>query len=223
MTMKSLPGIMRLLLIPVVAAATVPYAANSSSPASYTSGFPNATATSLPSSQATAVPYSLKTPPLDTPWTSKVGTKPWPEYPRPQLRRDAWKNLNGIWTYQAASGDGDVNTPPSGPLGQEILIPSCIESAISGIQELNVTHMWFATEFSVPSDWTEGAVLLNFEAVDYEATVFINGVKAGFNRGGYFRFTIDATDLVKFDQKNTLYVLWFFTSLTNTLRRHGWG
>ncbi|KAL0936196.1 glycosyl hydrolase family [Colletotrichum truncatum] len=152
-------------------------------------------------------PYRLQKPPLDTDWTSKVGTSPWPEHPRPQLRRDKWLNLNGIWTYQAAGGADDVNHPPAGnSLDREVLIPSCIESGISGIQALDVTHMWFATKFQVPSDWGNQSVLLNFEAVDYEATVFINGQKAGFHRGGYFRFTVDATKYINRSGENTLLV-----------------
>src|SRR5690242_6982444 len=67
-----------------------------------------------------AVPYKLRAPPLDTPWTDKVGTNPWPQYPRPQLRRDAWQSLNGIWTYQSAQGASDVANPPALPLGQEV-------------------------------------------------------------------------------------------------------
>jgi beta-galactosidase/beta-glucuronidase len=147
--------------------------------------------------QAAAVPYRLLAPPLDTPWTSKVGTKPWPQYPRPQLRRDAWKTLNGIWTYQPAKGADDVAEPPSLPLGQEVLIPSCIESGISGIMTMGVTHMWFGTNFTVPSRWADRRVLLNFESVDYEATVYVNGAEIGFNRGGYSRFTLDITDNIK--------------------------
>lgn len=150
------------------------------------------------------VPYEVQTPPLDTPWTYEVGTDPWPEYPRPQLRREAWQSLNGIWTYQAAESDTDVDSPPSGQLEKEIMIPSCIESGLSGIQELDVDYMWFATTFEVPEDWEGEAVLLNFEAVDYSATVFVNGVEAGSNVGGYFRFTIDVTKHLNSEGANDL-------------------
>ncbi|KAL1624263.1 hypothetical protein SLS56_007965 [Neofusicoccum ribis] len=156
-----------------------------------------------------AVPYQLQTPPLDTPWTDQVGTSPWPEYPRPQLVRDSWKNLNGLWTYQSSTGAGQVPALPPTPLEREILIPSCIESAISGIQVLNVSSMWFATTFTVPSEWANQQVLLNFEAVDYEATVFINGRQAAFHRGGYWRFTVDATQYVNRNGTNELLVYVF--------------
>lgn len=157
-----------------------------------------------------AAPYRLQKPPLDTPWTNKVGTSPWPQYPRPQLRRDVWKSLNGIWTYQAARSPGDVDTLPTLPLQQEVLIPSCIESGISGLQVMGVTHMWFATSFDVPQDWDKNKrVLLNFEAVDYEATIYVNDAKVGFHRGGYFRFSLDVTDHVNRDAPNKLVVFVF--------------
>lgn len=77
--------------------------------------------------------YEVKEPPLTTPWTYKVGTNPWPEYPRPQLERSKWQNLNGIWRYQKAKGSGDVESPPPGDsLPEEVLIPSCLESGLSG-------------------------------------------------------------------------------------------
>ncbi|KAK4461209.1 beta-galactosidase [Cladorrhinum samala] len=162
---------------------------------------------SIPKSSS---PYRLLEPPLDTPWTAKVGTSPWPQYPRPQLRRDAWQNLNGIWTYQSASGPNDVKDLPDLPLAQEVLIPSCIEGAISGLQTWGVTHMWFGLTFTVPQDWdSDHRVLLNFEAVDYEATVFINGVQVGSNRGGYFRFSLDVSAHIKRDGPNKLQVFVF--------------
>lgn len=156
-------------------------------------------------SGAVPKPYQQLTPLLDTPWTSKVGTIPWPQHPRPLLYRETWQTLNGIWTYQPAARNQDVTKPPALPLAEEVLVPSCIESAISGIMAEGLMHMWFGTRFSVPADWPRGhRVLLNFEAVDYEATVFVNGRQVGFNRGGYFRFTLDITEQVRFGEMNEL-------------------
>lgn len=76
--------------------------------------------------------YQVKTPPLDTDWTYKVGTSPWPEYPRPQLSRERWQNLNGVWSYRNADSKDEVQNPPTGDLGQGVLIPSCLESGLSG-------------------------------------------------------------------------------------------
>ncbi|KXX75840.1 Beta-galactosidase [Madurella mycetomatis] len=157
-----------------------------------------------------AEPYRLLPPPLDTPWTEKVGTNPWPHYPRPQLRRDVWHSLNGIWTYQAAAGAGDIANKPELPLRQEVLVPSCIESGISGLMVQGVVHMWFGRNFTVEPRWIENRrILLNFEAVDYEATVFLNGEEVGFNRGGYSRFTLDITPHLKTDSTNELLVFVF--------------
>ncbi|KAI9151981.1 putative beta-glucuronidase [Paramyrothecium foliicola] len=156
--------------------------------------------------RAQPTPYEVKTPPLDTDWTYEVGTNPWPEHPRPQLRREAWKSLNGIWTFQRATSNDDIANPPSGALEREVLVPSCVESGLSGIQELDVTHMWFATTFDVPQDWQGQSVILNFEAVDYEATVFVNGEQVHKNTGGYFRFSIDVSENVNFNGTNNLLV-----------------
>ncbi|KAI8650664.1 hypothetical protein NCS57_01400800 [Fusarium keratoplasticum] len=151
--------------------------------------------------------YEVQKPPLDTDWTYKVGTNPWPEYPRPQLRRDAWKSLNGIWTWKAANGEKDVeNLPKAGALEREVLVPSCIESALSGLQILDVRDMWYETKFEVLEEWKDRKVLLNFESVDYKATVFVNGVKKTTHIGGYDRFTIDVTENVKFGASNELLV-----------------
>ncbi|KAG7101381.1 putative beta-glucuronidase like protein [Verticillium longisporum] len=152
------------------------------------------------------IPYKVQKPPLDTPWTYKVGTDPWPEHPRPQLVRDAWQSLNGIWTYQPAEEKKGVKFLPGRPLEREVLIPSCIESGLSGLQELNVTRMWFATTFEVPAHWERQMVLLHFEAVDYEAKVFVNGERVGSHVGGYSRFSLDVTRHLRPEGANDLLV-----------------
>ncbi|KAJ5586941.1 uncharacterized protein N7459_002706 [Penicillium hispanicum] len=159
------------------------------------------------SAQPRAAGYTLKQPPLTTEWTDKVGTSPWPEYPRPQLQRSQWQNLNGVWQYQNASSLNAVQSPPFGQnLEHEVLIPSCLESGLSGIQGTFTLYSWFSTSFKVPSEWKGERTLLHFGAVDYEATVFVNGKQAGFHRGGYFRFTVDVTPYVNAGQANELLV-----------------
>ncbi|KAJ5163413.1 uncharacterized protein N7500_005243 [Penicillium coprophilum] len=168
---------------------------------------PSKESTKHQENKARSAGYSLKEPPLTTPWTDKVGTKPWPEYPRPLLQRSEWKNLNGVWKYQSAPSLDAVQQPPFGQeLAQDVLIPSCLESGLSGIQTDSALYSWFSTSFEVSSSWKGEQVLLNFGAVDYEATVFVNGKKAGFHRGGYFRFAVDVTQYLKFDQQNELLV-----------------
>ncbi|KAK3686377.1 hypothetical protein LTR37_019887 [Vermiconidia calcicola] len=141
--------------------------------------------------------YSVKEPPLTTPWTYEVGTDPWPEYPRPLLQRSQWQSLNGIWRHQNYSSIQAVNSPPVGQtLQNAVMVPSCLESGLSGLQGEYMFYNWYSTSFSVPSGWTGDRVLLNFGAVDYEATVFVNGQEAGFNRGGYHAFSLDITDFL---------------------------
>ena len=77
---------------------------------------------------------------------------------------------------------------------------------MAGIQAKDALYSWFSTFFTIPSSWSGNKVLLNFGAVDYEATIYINGKQAGFNRGGYYAFTVDATDYVSFNGANELYV-----------------
>ncbi|PHH66029.1 hypothetical protein CDD81_554 [Ophiocordyceps australis] len=152
-------------------------------------------------------PYQVQKPPLDTDWTYKVGTDPWPEYPRPQLRRSDWQSLNGIWTFQGLDGNvADLESFAGVAPEREVLIPSCIESGLSGIQELGITNMWFERYFEVPQEWSNKTILLNFEAVDYETSVFVNNVKVGSHVGGYFRFSFDITAHVKHGQENRLLV-----------------
>ena len=142
--------------------------------------------------------YALKPPPLTTPWTDAVGIEPWPDYPRPQLRRSEWQTLNGVWQWQNAPGADAVNSPPFRQnLSEAVLVPFCLESGLSGIQAEvgSVIWSWYATHFTVPSTWFQ-RVLLHFGAVDYEATVFVNGKNASFHRGGYFAFQVDVTDFL---------------------------
>lgn len=83
---------------------------------------------------ASSLAYEVKTPPLDTDWTYEVGTNPWSEYPRPQLQRAQWRNLNGIWKYQGAQSKQDLEAlPPADSLTEDVLVPSCLESGLSGV------------------------------------------------------------------------------------------
>ncbi|KAL5341081.1 glycoside hydrolase superfamily [Aspergillus crustosus] len=156
---------------------------------------------------AAATPYAPQVPPLTTDWTDQVGTSPWPEYPRPQLQRSQWQNLNGIWQYRGAPNLAAVDAPPFGQdLDTEVLIPSCLESGLSGLQGENLFYSWLSINFTVPDDWDGQNVLLNFGAVDYEATVFVNGQNVAFHRGGYFEFSVDVTEHLISDSSNELLV-----------------
>ncbi|GAA1739740.1 glycoside hydrolase family 2 [Isoptericola hypogeus] len=131
---------------------------------------------------------------LPTPWTDEVTPdNALPEYPRPQLERDRWLNLNGLWQF-AGAAEGEA--PPFGEdLAEEILVPYPTESELSGIDR-HEDHMWYRRTIEVPKSWrTSGQrVLLHFGAVDYEATVWVNGREVAQHTGGYGRFSADVTD-----------------------------
>ncbi|WP_462411416.1 PA14 domain-containing protein [Neobacillus sp. Marseille-QA0830] len=137
---------------------------------------------------------------IASPWAEKVdSTNVLPEYPRPQLVRDKWMNLNGEWEFQrAAQGEA---VPTGKNLNEKILVPFAAESQLSGIDRQE-KHMWYKRSFTVPSDWDGQRVQLNFDAVDYKAVVYVNGTKAGEHTGGYDAFSFDITDqLVKGDNE----------------------
>ncbi|USP78982.1 glycoside hydrolase family 2 protein [Curvularia clavata] len=151
--------------------------------------------------------YKLGFTPLKTQWTDTVGTNPWPEYPRPRLQRSEWKNLNGVWRYQNTTNGSDASPPFGQRLQDPVLVPFCLESALSGVTGKGRIWSWYQTSFDVPSSWPSGnSVILNFGAVDYEATIFVNGQKAGFHRGGYFEFSVDVTPHLNSNGTNELLV-----------------
>jgi Glycosyl hydrolases family 2, sugar binding domain/Glycosyl hydrolases family 2 len=135
---------------------------------------------------------------LTTPWTHRVSPgNALPEYPRPQLMRARWQNLDGVWQFAGASAG---EAPPVGKdLAERILVPYPSESALSGI-ERHEDRMWYRREFAVPRSWRVGhgqRLRLNFGAVDYAATVWVNGTEVARHTGGYTKFSADVTDALK--------------------------
>ncbi|MER7971093.1 PA14 domain-containing protein [Streptomyces sp. NPDC005840] len=135
---------------------------------------------------------------LSTPWADDVSAhNAHPEYPRPQLTRADWRNLNGSWQFAAAAA-GD--RPPVGKnLRERILVPYPVESQLSGI-ERHEDRMWYRRTFTVPADWRIGSaqrLQLNFGAVDWQAEVYVNGTKVTEHKGGYDKFSADVTDALK--------------------------
>src|SRR5450432_466968 len=139
--------------------------------------------------QTTWKPASFQ---LPTRWSKEVSpTNALPEYPRPQMVRSNWQNLNGLWEYAITSKD-------SLPLDYEgqILVPYPIKSSLSGVKKdlLPSQNLWYRRTFTKPDTKNGEHVLLQFGAIDWQATVFLNGKQVGLHTGGYQHFTIDITD-----------------------------
>ncbi|MCQ2463941.1 MAG: beta-galactosidase, partial [Clostridia bacterium] len=141
---------------------------------------------------------------LKTRWAeqAKCGC-PLPEYPRPQMVRDNWQSLNGMYAY--ALTDLDAQAFPEKADG-EIRVPFAIESYLSGVcKRLDDKHLlWYKRCFT--AEKREGKkTLLHFGAVDWKCTVYVNGRSVGEHTGGYCPFTFDITDFIS-DGENTLTV-----------------
>ncbi|MDT8393910.1 MAG: glycoside hydrolase family 2 TIM barrel-domain containing protein [Bacteroidales bacterium] len=142
--------------------------------------------------------------PLMTKWSAGIDpSMPWPEYPRPQMQRNEWINLNGLWDYQ-------LNRQKSMPetYTRKILVPFPVESSLSGVADSVGPDdvIWYRREFSLPTEWKDKQVLLHFEAVDWETRVFVNGVEAGSHRGGYDPFSFNISPHIDHSGSNELVI-----------------
>lgn len=133
---------------------------------------------------------------IKTPWAEQVNPEnPLPEYPRPMLTRTEWKNLNGLWQYAIAEEEALCPTQFDG----EILVPFPLESSLSGVMR-NLDKgqaLWYQRTFNIPSNWDNKNILLHFGAVDYHATVYVNGIKATEHTGGFTAFSADITPYLR--------------------------
>ncbi|MGO8926514.1 MAG: glycoside hydrolase family 2 protein [Limisphaerales bacterium] len=144
--------------------------------------------------------------PLLTRWSKQVGPhNALPEYPRPQMARERWQNLNGLWDYVLTSKPEDKI--PAAYTGK-ILVPYPIESALSGVMKpvLPKDRLWYHRLVTVPEAWRGQRVLLHFGAVDWETTVYLNGRELGGHRGGYDSFTFDITGALRSGETQELVV-----------------
>jgi beta-galactosidase/beta-glucuronidase len=133
---------------------------------------------------------------LLTRWAKDVNPENvWPEYPRPQMTRPQWLNLNGLWEYAITPRSQEQLPDFNG----QILVPFPVESALSGVKcpLHGEERLWYRRMFFVPPKWCGECILLHFGAVDWEAKVTINGRMVGEHTGGYLPFWFDITDLLK--------------------------
>ena len=142
-----------------------------------------------------ALALTPKKAPISTKWAAQVdANNPLPEYPRPQMVRSQWQNLNGVWEFQPGNA-GDA-TPVGTKLNREICVPFPVESALSGVMEHH-DRVWYRRSFSVPAAWKGKQLMLHFGAVDYESEVFVNGKSLGVHEGGYVPFSYDISAHLK--------------------------
>ncbi|MEO6188404.1 MAG: sugar-binding domain-containing protein [Ginsengibacter sp.] len=156
------------------------------------------------------ISWTVKPGKIQTTWADSVDPlKVLPDYPRPQMVRPNWSNLNGLWQYSILpSPAGDV-IPQS--FTGNILVPFAVESALSGVGKTvgKDSILWYQTTFNVPQKRKGSRLLLHFGAVDWRSTVYVNGKKVGFHQGGYDPFTVDVTEgLVKGSKQQLAVSVW---------------
>lgn len=137
-----------------------------------------------------------------TPWGEKVTAEnAWQQYPRPQMKRDNWSNLNGKWNYAITPRE----EPKPETWDGQILVPFAVESKLSGVQESLTPDqaLWYERTFT----WQKSGgnkTLLHFEAVDYHATIWVNGQKIGTHVGGNLPFHFDITTALTPGENNLI-------------------
>ena len=127
-----------------------------------------------------------------------MASTPWDVYPRPQMKRNSYVNLNGWWDFCAVPGQPKFD--------RKILVPFPPESALSGVEQhfSEGIGLYYRREFTLPEGFNKGRVLLHIGAADQKADVYVNQNEVGRNIGGYHSFTMDITDQLK--ENNELLV-----------------
>ncbi len=139
----------------------------------------------------TPVPVAIPSSAFQDPFK---GEMPRPEHPRPQFERaeSDWLNLNGLWQFEIDCGDTGLSRKlHQSELSGQIIVPFAPESPLSGVHHVDqMNAVWYRKVVTIPKSWKNKRVILHFGAVDYDATVYINGVEAGRHRGGFSPFSI---------------------------------
>ena len=134
---------------------------------------------------------------------------PRPEYPRPQLHRDQWMNLNGLWEFAFDPGDSgwERGLVDADHLDMHILVPFAPESSASGINDTDFHEaVWYRRSVAIPQEWNGKNLLLHVGAVDHDSTVWVNGVEVGRHRGGFTSFSFDITEAAAMRNPMTITV-----------------
>ena len=151
---------------------------------------------------------------LPTPWSAEAlnAEVPLSDYPRPQMVRPEWINLNGIWDYM---GGKELSDPVAAtdPIrfdsnAEKISVPFPPEAELSNIGRAGETNLWYRRNLEIPSTWDGKRILLHFGAVDRVSSIFINGKKAGTHTGGYTAFSLDITDYLTSSQNTLVVGVW---------------
>ncbi len=117
------------------------------------------------------------------------------EYPRPSFIRENWLNLNGTWDFEIADGKEKNYLSSDVSFDSKIEVPFCPESTLSGIGNKDfMKNVWYKRIVDISAEQLLGSVVINFGAVDYECTLYVNGKKAGYHKGGYVSFSFDITE-----------------------------
>lgn len=135
---------------------------------------------------------------------------PRPEYPRPQFERSEWINLNGTWTFEFDFGESgkDRQLWNSQGLSNQIIVPFCPESKLSGVQYLDfINCLWYQRTLDIPSHWTDKKIFLNFGAVDYYTEIYIDGHVIQRHYGGSSSFSVELTRYVEAGKRHNLVLL----------------
>ncbi len=148
---------------------------------------------------------------LPTRWTktAMAAAVPFAEYPRPQLQRTDWLCLNGSWNYIGGKDVATTLNPEKvidfGSSTGKIKVPYCPESVLSGVKRKQEINMWYQRTVDIPANWKEKDIIIHFEAVAHQATLFVNGKKVGSHAGSYDEFNFNITPFLT-TGKNTLTV-----------------
>jgi len=144
---------------------------------------------------------------ITTTWAEAIDpSAPLPEYPRPQMVRPDWHNLNGLWEYVVTEKEAECPDSFEGI----ILVPFAIETALSGVKRPLQPNqrLWYRRLFAISEAWSGRRILLHFEAVDWQCACYLNGKEIGKHTGGYVPFHFDITEHLISGENELVVAVW---------------